>query len=181
PDIIMVGEIRDHETAEIAVRAAITGHLVLSTIHTNDAVSTIDRLLDIGIEPYLISGALKGVISQRLVRKICPHCKVSYQPTAEELASLGLPPNDQARFFKGSGCPMCNGTAYQGRTGVYEILVLDKALRAAIRNGADRDELEAILEKNGDFVPMAKSCRRLVLNGTTTAEEALRTISTTDM
>jgi type IV pilus assembly protein PilB len=181
PDIIAVGEIRDGETAQIAMQAAITGHLVLSTIHTNDAVSTIDRLLDIGIEPYLISGALKGVISQRLVRKICPHCKVSYQPTAEELASLGLPPNDQVRFYKGSGCPMCNGTAYQGRTGVFEILIMDRALRAAIRDGASRDDLEAILERSGDFISMAKSCRRLVLNGTTTAEEALRTISTTDL
>jgi len=129
----------------------------------------------------LISGALKGIISQRLVRKICPHCKVSYQPMTEELASLGLPPNDQVRFYKGSGCPMCNGTAYQGRTGVFEILIMDRALRAAIRDGASRDDLEAILEKNGDFISMAKSCRRLVLNGTTTAEEALRTISSTDM
>ncbi|NCB42294.1 MAG: GspE/PulE family protein [Clostridia bacterium] len=181
PDIIAIGEIRDGETAKIAMQSAITGHLVLSTIHTNDALSTIDRLLDIGIEPYLIAGALKAVISQRLVRKICVHCKEKYKPSPEEMTSIGLSPNEEVRFYKGKGCPMCNGTGYRGRTGVFEILILNKTLNAAISEEAGRDELEAILEKNGDFVSMAKSCRRLVLNGTTSLEEALKTINTTDV
>ena len=180
PDIIAIGEIRDGETAKIAMQSAITGHLVLSTIHTNDAVSTIDRLLDIGIEPYLIAGALKAVISQRLVRKICVHCKEQYKPTTLEMSSIGLPSNETVRFYKGKGCPMCNGTGYKGRTGVFEILILNRALSTAISNGAGRDDLEEILDRSGDFVSMLKSCRRLVLNGTTSLEEALKTINTTE-
>ena len=107
PDIIAVGEIRDGETAEIAIRSAITGHLVLSTLHTNDAVSAVDRLADIGVEPYLISSALRGVISQRLVRKICPHCKKAYRPEAQELALLGLPEDADVQFYRGEGCQEC--------------------------------------------------------------------------
>jgi type IV pilus assembly protein PilB len=181
PDIIAIGEIRDGETAQIAMQSAITGHLVLSTIHTNDALSTIDRLLDIGIEPYLIAAALKGVVSQRLVRKICNHCKEQYKPTTTEMASIGLPPNDDVRFYRGKGCPMCNGTGYEGRTAVFEILILNNAFNAAISDGANKRDLEEILEKGGNFVSMAKSCRRLVLQGTTTLNEALKTINTAEI
>ncbi len=180
PDIIALGEIRDGQTAKIALQAALTGHLILSTIHTKDALSTIGRLLEMGLEPYQISGALKGVISQRLVRRICPHCKESYPPALEELSSLGLPPNDLVRFYRGRGCPQCKGTGYLGRVGVFEILIPDSRLQNAIREGGDRETLEAILARSGDFVTLAKSCRRLVLNGTTTLEEALRAISPAD-
>jgi type IV pilus assembly protein PilB len=175
PDIIAVGEIRDGETAQIAMRAAITGHLVLSTIHTKDALSTIDRLLDIGVEPYLISGALNGIISQRLVRRICPDCRREYVPTPEELLDAGLPPDDRThRFCRGKGCPSCFGTGYHGRTAVFEILVLSHALRLAVNRGARREELEEIIRRGGRFVTLAENARRLVLDGTTTIEEARR-------
>lgn len=180
PDIIALGELRDGQTARIAMQAALTGHLVLSAFHTRDALTTIFRLLDMGIEPYLISGALNGIVSQRLVRRICPHCKGSYQPTLDQLTSLGLPPNDLVRFYRGRGCPVCKGTGYLGRIAVFEILIPDDRLREAIREDADRESLEAALIRSPNFVTMAKSCRRLVLNGTTTLEEALRAISPAD-
>ncbi len=174
PDIISVGEIRDGETAQIAMRAAITGHLVLSTVHTNDSVSTINRLVNIGVEPYLVATALKGVISQRLVRRICPHCRKEYDATPEELALLGIPGGTGVKLFRGEGCPMCFGTGYRGRTGVFEILILTNALRTLIEAGASREEYLAAMPE--DFVPIAENCRRLVLEGVTTAEEARRTI-----
>ena len=180
PDIIAVGEIRDGETASIAMRAAITGHLVLSTIHTNDAVATIDRLLDIGVEPYLISGALGGVISQRLVRRVCPHCRQAYTPSAEELADLGLPSGDGHSVYRGVGCPACFGLGYRGRIGVFEILVLDRPLRAAITRRAPREELLTQLKESGRFVTLAENCRRLVLEGVTTVEEARRMMTSAD-
>ena len=123
PDIVGVGEIRDQETADIALRAAMTGHLVLSTIHTNDAKSSIDRLLGIGVEPYLISGAVKGIISQRLVRRICPHCKTAYEPEESEIELHRLPKNKKYTFFKGAGCPECFYTGSRGRIAVFEIMV----------------------------------------------------------
>ena len=180
PDIIAVGEIRDGETAEIAMRAAITGHLVLSTIHTNDALSTIDRLADIGVEPYLISSALNGVISQRLVRRVCPQCRQPYTPTGDEVMDLGLDPGERHTFYRGAGCPACFGTGYRGRIAVFEILVMSRALRAAVNRGARREELQEILQKEGGFVTLAESCRRLVLDGTTTVEEARRVTNSAD-
>lgn len=174
PDIISVGEIRDGETAQIALRAAITGHLVLSTVHTNDAASTIDRLVNIGVEPYLIATALKGIISQRLVRRICPHCRVEYQASPEELELLGMKGAAGVRLYKGAGCPMCFGTGYRGRTGVFEILIMTNPLRAVIETGAGREAFVSALP--ADFVPIAENCRRLVLEGVTTTEEARRTI-----
>jgi len=175
PDIISVGEIRDGETAQIAMRAAITGHLVLSTIHTNDAFATIDRLIDIGVEPYLIATGLKGVISQRLVRRICPNCRKEYAPPPEELRALGLPEGTKVRFYRGEGCPLCFGSGYRGRTAVFEILVVNAALRRLISSGAARDAQEAAAGAE-DFTPMLENCRRLVLDGVTTVEEAERTI-----
>ena len=115
PDIISVGEIRDGETASIAMRAAITGHLVFSTLHTNDAVSAVYRLKDVGVEPWLVASALRGVVSQRLLRKVCPHCKKGYQPSAEELALLGMPEDSHVTFYKGEGCPECHHSGYVGR------------------------------------------------------------------
>ena len=177
PDIVAVGEIRDGETAEIAMRAAITGHLVLSTVHTFDAASTIDRLVDIGVEPYLIASGVRGIISQRLVRLVCPHCREEYAPDPEELDALGMRYDPAVKFFRGTGCPMCFGTGYRGRTGVFEILVLDRALRARITGGATREELQMAIEQSGSYRTMADSCRELVLNGVTTVEEARKTIT----
>ena len=178
PDIIAVGEIRDGETGTIAIRAAITGHLVFSTLHTNDAVSAIHRLKDIGVEPWLVSSALRGVVSQRLVRKICPHCKRAYQPAAEELSLLGLPEDSAGAFYRGEGCPECHHSGYSGRRAAFEILMINRRLRKLIADGADSDTLLAAARENG-FVTMQESCRQLVLSGVTSAEEAARTINTT--
>ena len=178
PDIIAVGEIRDGETASIAMRAAITGHLVLSTLHTNDAPSAVDRLRDIGVEPWLISAALRGVVSQRLVRRICPHCKRPYHPASDELALFGMDDAPELVFYKGEGCPECRHTGYTGRRAVFEILMLNAPLRRLINRGASVDELAAEARKHG-FATMRERCRDLVLRGETTAEEAARTISST--
>lgn len=174
PDIIAVGEIRDGETAEIAMRSAITGHLVLSTVHTNDALSTVERLKDIGVPNYLIAGALNGVISQRLVRTICPDCKQAYDPTAQELAELGLPADSKQKLFRGKGCPNCFGRGYRGRTAIFEMLVLSRRMRSAIAKGMDREDLREILRQEGDYATLQENCRRLVQDGVTTIEEARR-------
>lgn len=176
PDVISVGEIRDGETASIAVRAAITGHLVISTLHTNDAVSTISRLVDIGVEPYMISSALRGVVSQRLVRKICPHCRKAYTPTEEEKHMVGIAENEDVTFYKGEGCQECGRTGYRGRRGVFEILTLDAALRREVANNASSEELTKTALENG-FVTMKDNCRRLVLEGVTTVAEAAKAIN----
>ena len=178
PDVISVGEIRDGETGAIAIRAAITGHLVLSTLHTNDAVSAIDRLVDIGVEPYLISSALRGVISQRLVRKVCPHCKKAYRPEAEELAMLGLPEDANVQFYRGEGCQECYHTGYKGRRAVFEIFMLNGRIRRMVTEGAKYDALlRAATETN--FVTMRENCRNLVLRGEISAAEAARAINST--
>ncbi len=177
PDIVAVGEIRDGETAEIAIRAAITGHLVLSTVHTFDAPSTIDRLVDIGVEPYLIASGVRGIISQRLVRKICPHCREAYTPDVEEFEALGLQPDPSISFYRGKGCPMCFNAGYRGRTGVFEILIINRALRQAITEGATRETLQKVITASGDFSSILDGCRRLVLEGTITLDEARKTIT----
>ena len=176
PDVISVGEIRDGETASIAVRAAITGHLVISTLHTNDAVSTISRLVDIGVEPYMISSALRGVVSQRLVRKICPQCRKAYTPTEEEKRMVGIAENEDVTFYKGEGCQECGRTGYRGRRGMFEILTLDAALRREVANNASSEELTKTALENG-FVTMKDNCRRLVLEGVTTVAEAAKAIN----
>ncbi|MCQ2406037.1 MAG: GspE/PulE family protein [Oscillospiraceae bacterium] len=179
PDIIAVGEIRDGETAQIAMRAAITGHLVLSTLHTNDAPGTLDRLLDMGVEPYLVSSALKGVISQRLVRRICPACREEYSPSAEEQAMLHLPYSEGRRFYRGKGCPACFNTGYHGRTAVFEILVISGAIKRAIADRVPHSELLRIINESG-FETLIKDCVRLVEGGVTTVSEAYRTVNSTD-
>ena len=180
PDIIAVGEIRDGETADIAMRAAITGHLVLSTLHTNDAPSTIDRLLDMGVESFLISSALKGVISQRLVRRICPNCRTEYTASAEEQQMLRLPYVAGRKFYRGKGCPMCFGTGYRGRTAVFEILTLTGPIKHAIADNVPHSQLMQLIEES-DFEPLIADCVRLVQNGTTTVDEAFRTVNSTDL
>ena len=178
PDIISVGEIRDGETASIAMRAAIAGHLVFSTLHTNDAVSAVYRLKDVGVEPWLVASALRGVVSQRLLRKVCPHCKKGYQPSAEELTLLGMPEDSHVTFYKGEGCPECHHSGYTGRRAAFEILMLSGRLRRLISEGANEERLTEEARKNG-FRSMRESCRRLVLEGVTSAEEAARIINTT--
>ena len=181
PDIIAIGEIRDSETAEIALRAAMTGHLVLSTIHTNDAVSSIDRLLDLGLEPYLISSSLKGVISQRLVRKICSACSKPYTPSREELIMLKMDADKAAgiKFFKGEGCAECSNTGYRGRTAIFEILTLSAEVKQMIYDRRPHTELMQAVMHTG-FTPLLNSGREMVISGITTAEEVFRTIHTTD-
>ena len=179
PDVISVGEIRDGETAEIAMRAAITGHLVLSTIHTNNAVSTLDRLVDIGVEPYIITNALKGVISQRLVRRVCPECRQEYIPTAEEKEVVGIPADKEVKFYRGAGCSECLNTGYRGRTAAFEILVMNDEIRRAFRESGNSTTIgEAV--SHSDFRTLRDDCRRLVLDGTTTVDEVQRILNATD-
>ncbi|MBQ9346986.1 MAG: type II/IV secretion system protein, partial [Oscillibacter sp.] len=178
PDIIAVGEIRDGETAEIAMRSAITGHLVLSTIHTNDAVGSIDRLRDIGVEPYLIASALRGVISQRLVRRICPNCRVPYTPTDEELLELNTDFPEGTKFYKGTGCPDCFNSGYRGRVAVFEMLPINARIRAMIAARKGREAVEAELKRpeNG-YVSLRENAMRLVRAGVTTSAEVLRVVT----
>ena len=175
PDIIAVGEIRDGETADIAMRAAITGHVVLSTIHTNDAVGVIERLSDIGVENYLISSALKGIISQRLARRICPHCKEAYEPKPEQRRMLGIPDDKQMNFYKGAGCADCFNTGYRGRIGVFEILPITSEIREMIERKCTRAEIEKELKKpESGFVSLRENAIRLIDEGITSIDEVLR-------
>src|SRR5439155_25861684 len=141
PDIIMVGEIRDNETARVAVQAALTGHLVLATLHTNDAPSAVARLLDMGIEPYLVSSALNGVVAQRLARTICPSCATKYYPAEHVLADAGLQEQGGRPFRKGSGCAQCHDSGYKGRVGIYEVLEITHELRRMVHRAAASHEL----------------------------------------
>nr|WP_294681530.1 type II/IV secretion system protein [uncultured Anaerotignum sp.] len=176
PDIIAVGEIRDGETAEIAMRAALTGHLVLSTVHTNDAITTLDRLENIGVDEYLTVSALQGIISQRLVRRICPHCKEKYTPSKDELDFMGME-NEAVEFYHGVGCPRCFNTGYLGRTAVFEILTMNRKLRKALMQKTDREEFLRLVMQ-GDFTSIFENGRRLVRNGETTVEEIRRCLNT---
>ena len=180
PDIICIGEIRDGETAEIAMRAAMTGHLVLSTIHTEDTISAIDRLKDMGIEPYLIAGSVRGVVSQRLVRRICPNCKTEVEPDAETLDLVGIRKTPDKHFYKGKGCHMCFDSGYRGRTGVFEILPVNARIRDQIAQGITGSELRREVSKDGDFVPMIVNGRDLAEKGVTTVDELVRTIITVE-
>lgn len=173
PDIIMVGEIRDVETAEIAVRSAITGHMVLSTLHTNDTVSTISRLEDMGIASYMISSAVVGVIAQRLVKKVCPKCKEPYEPDATELQLLGLDPYQELSLFKAKGCNVCNHSGYLGRTAIHEVLVLDNELKQMISTKFSIEKIREVALQKG-LTLLRDTCQELVLEGITTVDEMLR-------
>ena len=172
PDVIMVGEIRDRETAEIAVQAALTGHLVFSTLHTNDAPSSVTRLVDMGIEPFLVASSVVGVVAQRLVRKVCPYCRVSYEPSKQELKDLDIPDFD-GLFYRGKGCDHCMGTGYLGRTAIYEILVIDKDVRKLILEGSDSDEIKEFTVKRGMRTLKMDGAEKVKM-GITTPEEVLR-------
>lgn len=179
PDVIMVGEMRDSETAEIAVRAAITGHLVLSTLHTNSAIATIGRLLDMDIPAFLISTSIIGIIAQRLVRKICPYCKAVHQPSGHELMTVGLTGNEQGLqetvFYKGTGCMRCHGSGYYGRVPIHEFLVIDDGMRRLISQKAGIEEMTSYCRKKG-FVSLQDSCRSLIFSGKTTFQEYERVV-----
>lgn len=175
PDIIMIGEIRDVETAEIAIQAALTGHLVLSTLHTNDAPSAIARLVDMGIEPYLLSSSLVGVLAQRLVRRICPGCKTPYNPDDKELASIGLERKDliDGTIFKGAGCQQCYGTGYKGRHGIYEFMSINNNIKQQIVKSPNAVDLRLMAIKNG-MISLLQHGAELVRQGISTVAEVLR-------
>jgi type IV pilus assembly protein PilB len=173
PDIIMVGEIRDHETAEIAVKASITGHLVGSTIHTNSAAGTVTRMTDMGVEPFLLSEALAGIIAQRLVRRLCPDCKKKKEATENEKHVLGYPTTKSLQIYEAIGCVKCNDTGYIGRIGVYEILQTSTRIREAIRKKWPTDAISEIAESEG-MKPLKARAVELVFEGITSVEEILR-------
>ena len=175
PDTILVGEIRDRETAEISVQAALTGHLVFSTLHTNDAPSSIARLLDLGLEPFLVTATLEGVIAQRLVRRICPKCKTEFEPSLDQLMELELRPEDVEGhiFHYGKGCENCNNTGYKGRLGIYEIMLLDDDMREMIVNRASTQKLRDAAQARG-LKTLRESGLAAILDGLTTIEEVVR-------
>ena len=170
PDIVMIGEIRDEETAQIAIKAAITGHLVLSTLHTNDSASSITRLIDMGIEPYLVSTSICGVIAQRLVRRICPNCKEAYEATDYEKKILIGNTEENLTLYKGQGCGHCNGTGYLGRIGVYEIMNITRKHRDLINETKNPNILKDLSLENG-MTTLGQECKELVLKGITTINE----------
>jgi len=177
PDIIMVGEIRDEETAHIAVQAALTGHLVLSTLHTNNAVGAITRLLDMGIEPYLLASCLRGVVAQRLVRRVCPQCVEQYEAGAAELACLHLPVGETHYLVNASGCVDCFGSGYDGRLAIQEVLTVDDTMRNLISQRASEKDLLAYAKTKG-FRTIYEDGVDKVLAGATTLSELLKAAGT---
>ena len=175
PDIIMVGEIRDSDTAATAIRAALTGHLVFSTLHTNTALGAINALAHMGIDHFLIASAVSGIIAQRLVRKICDECKRPYVPTKGILAELGLPENSRKRFYRGEGCPACFKTGYHGRTGVFEVVEVREELRRAIADRVSEDDLRTLADKHSKRLFQVGVEK--VLKGITTPEEMLKAVT----
>jgi general secretion pathway protein E len=175
PDIIMIGEIRDLDTAVNAVQAALTGHLVLSTLHTNDAVASISRLLDLGVPPFMVGSTLLGVMAQRLVRRICSHCREPFTMTADELRVFGLPVPGEGKFelHRGKGCPQCRGTGYLGRCGIFEIFAMSDRIRKQISSGEAESELRRSAREEG-MTTLKEDAWSKVKSGITTPEEALR-------
>ena len=175
PDVIMIGEIRDRETAEIAIQASLTGHLVLSTLHTNDAPSALTRLADMGIEPYLLSSSILGVLAQRLVRCICPNCRTSYTPSSDELAELGLQKEElsDGKLFRGDGCSSCFGSGYRGRHGIYELMPMHAKIKSQVMKSADAQELRKTA-RSYQMASLFEHGRKLATHGLTTSAEVLR-------
>jgi len=175
PDIIMLGEMRDLETAQIAIQASLTGHLVLSTLHTNDSSGAVTRLVDMGVEPFLISSTLLAVLAQRLVRKACTKCKTPFEPSESQLSTMGLSPHDigDKMFYYGRGCPACNDTGYKGRKGIYELLVINDAIRTLINERAPTVVIRQKAVELG-MVTLREDGLRSIYNGETTVEEVLK-------
>jgi type IV pilus assembly protein PilB len=178
PDVILVGEIRDRETAEIAVQSALTGHLVLSSLHSTDAVGALHRLIDMGIEGFLIASSVTGVIAQRLVRKICTGCKMEYEPTAEDRRFAEYLGRDAPnRLYRGAGCIRCNQTGYFDRIGVYEVLPVSDEIKSLVINKAHNREIQQAAERNG-MTAMREAAWAMALEGGTTVTEILRSVYT---
>lgn len=173
PDIIMIGEIRDKETADIAIQASLTGHLVFSTLHTNNAASALTRLVDMGIEPYLLSSSVIGIIAQRLVRKICMHCRNEYSPSKEECLELGCSFKEGMVFYKGAGCANCFYLGYHGRIGIYELLLITHSIQQQLTKNADATALQKLAEEQG-MESLRGSGIQLVIQGLTSVAEVLR-------
>ena len=175
PDVILIGEIRDRETAEIAIQSALTGHLVFSTLHTNDAPSTITRLRDMGLEPFLIGSSIKAILAQRLVRCICDTCREAYRPSPEELARISLSQTElqEGTVCRGSGCDDCLGTGYRGRTGIHEFMVLDEEMKRLILQTADASQLKNHACYHGMKTLLQDGAAKVV-RGITTVEEVYR-------
>jgi general secretion pathway protein E len=171
PDIIMIGEIRDKETAEIAIQASLTGHLVLSTLHTNDAPSAMTRLVDMGIEPYLLSSTVVGVLAQRLVRTNCPYCLEEYNPTEAECEKLGI--KKKTPFYRGVGCPHCFEVGYKGRLAIYELMTMTQPIKEQLLISADSVKLRYVATEQG-MSSLLSNGADLVQAGRTTSEEVLR-------
>ncbi|MGZ6162699.1 MAG: type II secretion system ATPase GspE, partial [Myxococcaceae bacterium] len=175
PDVIMVGEIRDRDTAEIAIQASLTGHLVFSTVHTNDAASAITRLVDMGVEPFLVASSLTAVMAQRLVRRVCRECREAYQPTAEELKEVGLTPEAVARagnppIYRAKGCEVCGRNGYRGRTGIYELLLVDDDIRQLALKNTDSSTIKRAGVKKGMRTLLDDGARKVLAGETTLAE-----------
>jgi len=173
PDIIMVGEIRDPETAEIAIQASLTGHLVLSTLHTNDSAGAVTRLVDMGIEPFLVASSLTAVIAQRLLRRLCRDCRIPYSPSPEQWREVGLPGTSEGTFYKAGGCPTCMNTGYRGRVGIFEILVVDDRLRTLVLTRADSEGIREQARAKGMRSILSSGAAK-VREGVTSVEEVLR-------
>jgi general secretion pathway protein E len=169
----MIGEIRDRETAEIAIHASLTGHLVFSTLHTNDAASAATRLIDMGIEPFLVASSVVAVLAQRLLRRICPDCKRSYTASEEELDRLDVPPGSHLTLYRGAGCAACSQTGYRGRTGIFELMVLDDEIRRLIGSKADSTAIKQAAIAKG-MVTLKREGAERVIQGHTTLEEVMR-------
>jgi general secretion pathway protein E len=178
PDVVMVGEIRDNETAEIAIHASLTGHLVLSTLHTNDAPTGVTRLMDMGIQGYLISSSLLGVVAQRLVRRLCPNCKQTYTPPLSELRQLGLTPDQyrDSKFYSPWGCSKCLNTGYKGRSGIYEVLMVDEDLRSLITRSGEMTAIRQLAKQKG-MITLQQDGIDKIIRGITSVDEVLRATS----
>jgi general secretion pathway protein E len=174
PNIVLVGEIRDKETAEIAIQASLTGHLVLSTLHTNDAASALTRLVDMGVEPFLVGSSLIAVLAQRLVRVLCKSCKEAYTTTDDELREIGIkPPGRPVTLYRGVGCPSCSHTGYRGRVGIFELMQIDDEIRGLLTQNVDAKTIKATAMRKGMGTLRADGARK-VLAGTTSVAEVIR-------
>ncbi|QNN22039.1 Flp pilus assembly complex ATPase component TadA [Planctomycetales bacterium ZRK34] len=180
PDVIMVGEIRDEDTARVAVQAALTGHLVLATLHTNDAPGAVARLLDMGIESYLLSTALNGAVAQRLARMICPHCETKYYPAEHVLKDAHIPDKTGKSFRKGAGCNVCHNSGFQGRMGIYEVMEVTPAVRRMIHHGAPSHELREKAQQEDGMLSLRQEGVKIALDGRSSLEEVLRVTASED-
>jgi len=175
PDVVMIGEMRDQETAEIAVQAAMTGHLVFSTLHTNDALSAVPRLLDLGIPDYLIAATVEGILAQRLVRRVCDACRTTYRCSAEQIALLSGQPSKPMLLQRGAGCATCRGTGFRGRVGIFELLLVTDELRDAIGRRPSRTQLQEVARESGLLSLRMDGWAKAEI-GMTTVDEVLRVV-----